>query len=250
MTRMPPSSVRVSVLLAAMCLPVAAKASGLQVEPVSVVIEDRSNVMWLSNAGDAPLQAQVRVYRWVQDAKGERLEPTDALLASPPMARIAPGGRQLVRLVSTGAGSCEDSYRLAIDEVPSAALKASGLRYVLHSSVPVFVAPRACGKITPALHWRMERDHAGANLIVANQGTMHAQLAQVSFADAQGKRTQLTAGLLGYVLPGAERKFSFPLAASALGPLAASALGGSGTLEVQVNGSHITQAMALAAPAR
>ena len=218
-----------------------AQASGLQVEPTSVTITERSEEMWLVNSGDVPLQAQVRVYRWVQDADGERLEPTEDLLASPPMAQLAPGGRRLVRLVSTGARSCEDTFRLAIDELPAPQTETAGLRYVMHYSVPVFVTPKRCEAIAPQLTWRIETQATTAHLVVNNGGAMHAQLADLTFVDANGQRTPLTPGLLGYVLAGAQMGF-------ALAPSAETFARG-GKLEALVNGTRIEQPIAPAAAA-
>ena len=219
-------------------------AAGLQVDPVSVTITGRSGTLWLSNLGDAPLQSQIRVYQWGQDEHGDALSPTDGLLASPPMAAIVTNGRQLVRLVAANPKSCEDSYRLAIDEVPPilpaptpGAGATAGLHYVLHYSVPVFVTARGCSKIRPELSWRLVPHEQGVTLIVANQGAMHAQLAGLHFVTATGAEVDLTKGLLGYVLPGQTRSFTFPIAARTLA--------GSVTLELAVNGSHVSQPLVL-----
>jgi len=223
--------------IALTCLSIGqARAAGLQVEPTSVTITERSEEIWLVNTGDAPLQAQVRVYRWVQDAEGERLEPTQDLLASPPMAQLAPDGRRLVRLVTTGAKSCEDTFRLAIDELPAPRTETAGLRYVMHYSVPVFVAPKRCEAIAPQLSWRIETQGAAARLVVNNGGTMHAQLADLTFIDGNGQRTPLTPGLLGYVLAGAQMGFALAPSAETF------ALGG--TIEALVNGTRIEQQIA------
>jgi len=228
-----------AVIAAAPC-----HAAGLQVDPVSVTITGRSGTLWLSNLGDAQLQSQIRVYRWGQDGHGDTLAPTDGLLASPPMAAIATNGRQLVRLVAANPGSCEDSYRLAIDEVPPPvpANSGSGLRYVLHYSVPVFVTARGCAGIRPELSWQLRPQGKSVTLVVANQGAMHAQLAGLRLVTATGTKIDLTPGLLGYVLPGQTRNFTFPVAPGTL----AAAL----TLELAVNGSHVTQPLVLGAAGR
>lgn len=219
-----------ALTLAAALAAAPALASGLQVEPVSVVIEGRSSVLWLVNTADTPLPTQVRVYRWSQGEQGDRLEATDALLASPPMASIAPGQRQLVRVVAANPGTCEDAYRLAINEVPTISPKGSGLRYVMQYSVPVFVTAAKCKAIRPELTWQLEAADGGVRLRVSNHGTMHAQLADLRLR-ASSHRTVLAAGLLGYVLPGAERVFTF--AASPPGLEGA-------TVEVAVNGNEIS----------
>jgi fimbrial chaperone protein len=222
-----------------------AHASGLQVDPVSVTITGRSGALFLSNLGDAPLQSQIRVYQWGQDGHADVLSPTDGLLASPPMAAIETNGRQLVRLVAANPRSCEDAYRLAIDEVPpirpAGAGPGAGLHYVLHYSVPVFVTARGCAKIRPALTWQLVPQENGPNrgvaLIVTNQGAMHAQLAGLRIVKPGGGQIDLTPGLLGYVLPGQARTFLFPIAPGTLA--------GAITLELAVNGSHVTQPLVL-----
>lgn len=228
-------------LIFVLALPGFAHASGLQVEPVSVTIDKRSNIVWLSNTADTPLRAQIRVYRWTQSTDGEELVPTDALLASPPMTNLAAGGRQLVRLIAVTPVSCEDTFRLSIDEVPSLAPTGSGLRYVLHYSVPVFVNRSGCDHIRPELAWSLARTADGIALTVANRGAMHAQLAQLRFVGPKGARVALATGLIGYVLPGKERKFILPVPAET-----SSQMAGGGTLELAVNGSDVTQPLALA----
>lgn len=234
-------------LLAGLALSQEALASGLQVNPVTVTIRERSDSIWLSNVADAPLNAQIRVYRWIQDETGDHLEPTDELIASPPQLRVDAGGRQLVRLVlasPAGAanGSCEVSYRITVNELPPARTsEARGLVYVMQYSIPVFVTPRACGEIAPALTWRLERAGDVVRLVVANTGQMHAQLSQLSFTDASGNRTELNPGLVGYVLPGAH--MSFPLTP----PPALFSDGGK--IEVTANGAKVVQALSLDAAA-
>ena len=75
-------------------------------------------------------------------------------------------------------------------------------------------------------------------LEVANSGGIHAQLANLTFIDAAGHRTELTPGLLGYVLPGAQMRW-------ALKP-AAKVFAGGGTLETLINGQSVQQNISLA----
>ncbi|WP_420382851.1 molecular chaperone [Novosphingobium sp.] len=218
-----------------------ALASGLQVDPVSVTITGRSGSLFLSNLGDTPLQSQIRVYQWAQDGRSDVLSPTDGLLASPPMAAIETNGRQLVRLVAANPKTCEDAYRLSVDEVPpitpAGTAPGAGLHYVLHYSLPVFVTARGCARIRPELGWHLVRQDKGVALIVSNQGAMHAQLAGVRLVTTTGVQIELTPGLLGYVLPGQTRTFTFPVVPDTLA--------GAITLELAVNGSHVTQPLVL-----
>jgi len=225
-----------------------AHASGLQVSPVSLSLQPTQNAdgLWLSNSGDALVRAQVRVYRWTQEGGDDRLAPSRGLVISPPMLQLDPEGKQLIRVIRAGAppasGASEDAYRIAIDELPSQDPGRKGLEFVLHYSVPVFVEPAGAPASAPELHWTLRRDGEHAVLEVANTGGTHAQLAGLAITDAAGHRTEVSAGLLGYVLPGATMRWM-------LKPPATTFAAG-GTLEGKVNGDATTQNVTLVDRAR
>lgn len=54
-----------------------AAASGLQIAPVTLTLQATQNAdgIWLSNAGENVLNAQVRVFHWRQGADGDTLSP-------------------------------------------------------------------------------------------------------------------------------------------------------------------------------
>lgn len=224
-------------------------SSGLQVAPVSLTLQPGQNAdgLWLSNTGDGPLQAQVRVYRWTQADGAEQLTPSQELVVSPPMLGIGPGERQLVRVIRIGAppagnDAVEAAYRLAIDELPVRDSGKKGVQFVLHYSVPVFVRPRDKADVAPELHWRLQREGAQAALVVSNTGTGHAQLSDLAFVDRAGHRTDIAGGLLGYVLPGATMHWTLKQPAAVFA--------GTGTLEATINGAKATQTLSLADRAR
>lgn len=230
----------VAAALAASAAP--AFAAGLQVAPVSISIPASQNAeaLWLSNTGDAVIHAQVRAYRWSQPAGKDELEPARELVVSPPMLEIKPGAKQLVRVIRTGAppsgaGAVEGAYRLAIDELPIDVQRTSGLQFVLHYSVPVFMEGGA--KVAPQLHWKLVSEGGHAALEVANSGSGHAQLADLSYTGADGKKTEINDGLLGYVLPGATMRWTLKQP-SAL-------FANTGTFEVRINAAPETQTVTL-----
>lgn len=223
-----------------------AVASGLQVTPTSLSLKASQNAdgLWLSNNGDAMAHAQVRVYHWTQTGDGDQLTPSRGLVISPPMTQIAAGAQQLIRVIRvgpppSGAAAVEDAYRLAIDELPIDTRGGAGLHFVVHYSVPIFIEPTGVAKTAPELQWRLQRDGKQATLQVSNRGNGHAQLAGLSFTDANGHRTELVPGLLGYVLPGSTMHWALkpPVAVFAAG----------GTLELMVNGQTTTENLALGA---
>lgn len=180
-------------------------ASGLQVAPTSLEFSPSgpAQALWLTNTGDHELRAQVRAFHWSQAGGHDELESTQALLASPPMLSIPPGGRQLVRVIRTGGQDApavgEQTFRLLVDELPQPGGKQTGVQYVLRYSVPVFVG--AAG--VPSLQWSTSVDHEGVELDIHNTGTAHAQISGLSLTGADGAPVELVPGLLGYVLPGA-----------------------------------------------
>src|SRR5437016_9941579 len=82
-----------------------ATASGLQVAPVSLTLQPTQNAegLWLSNADDNVVHAQVRVYHWTQEGAEDKLTPSRGLLVSPPMLQLAASERQLIRAIRVGA---------------------------------------------------------------------------------------------------------------------------------------------------
>lgn len=229
---------------------VAASASGLQISPVSLTLPATQNAegLWLSNTGGDVVHAQVRVYHWTQEGGEDKLTPSRGLVISPPMLQLAAGDRQLIRVIRLGAppsgpGAVQDAYRMVIDELPVRKTDpgaGKGFQFVLRYSVPVFIEPVGGAAAPPQLSWALRREGDKTLLEVANSGGSHAQLANLSFTDATGHRTEVTPGLLGYVLPGARMRW-------ALKP-PATVFAGGGTLETMINGQAIQQKISLADP--
>lgn len=222
-----------------------ALASGLQVSPVSLTLQANRNAggLWLSNTGDGVVHAQVRVYHWSQKDGKNQLAASRGLVISPPMLALKPGERHLIRVIRIGAppsGSqaVEDSYRLAIDELPVKGPDQKGLQFVLHYSVPIFIEPMGVKSVAPQLDWTLKQDGKHVVLTVTNQGTAHAQLAKLSFVDTSGQRTVINGGLMGYVLPGSTMHWTLKQ------PLATFVRGG--TIEARINGVEAKRDVSLA----
>lgn len=224
-----------------------AMASGLQVSPISLNLQAKQNAsgLTLSNTGDNAVHAQVRVYQWSQDEKGDHLTTSRGLLASPPMIELQPGEKQLIRIIRayappSGVGAVESSYRLSIDELPiKSAEQKSGLQFALSYSLPVFVNPVGITKTTPRLQWSysLQPDGEQMNLRVSNSGNGHAQLADLSIIDDAGDSIDLHQGLLGYVLPGATMNWTLKTLPSSMKT--------SGKFKVMINGTQTTQDVTL-----
>ena len=233
------------VILPGTCLQVF--AASLQVAPTLVELKpsEKGTAVWLSNTDpDTPVRAQVRLFRWVQQDGEERLEPTTELAISPPLVELSGGARQLVRVIRTGAPPTgfETSYRIIVDEVPTGeSAEGTGLKFLLRYSIPVFVLPVGQTPITYDLTPRLERTGDTATLVVGNRGNRHAQLADLVYIDSSGKRQELIAGLVGYVLPGQTMSWALPVSASRYND--------SGNFKVRINGEAVEQTLTLGHPA-
>ena len=196
----------------------AAAAASLQVAPIGLALtpQQQAEALWLSNSGEQTLTAQIRVFAWTQHGGVERLEPTDDIVLSPPLAEVTAGGRQMVRVVRTDPAaplpSHETAYRLIVDELPLArADGTSGVSFVMRYSIPLFVAG-TMPDATPALRAQWRQDGATLRLEVRNDGDQRAQLADLHCA---GDVAHLHAGLLGYALARSTMRWSLPATAPA-----------------------------------
>ena len=213
----------ISILLFSSSLAV---AGGLQVSPISLSLQARETAsgLTLSNAGNDMIHAQVRVYQWLQDEKGDQLNASRGLLASPPMIELKPGEKQLIRIIRAkappqGAGAVEAAYRIMVNELPiKSATQKTGLQFALSYSLPVFVQPVGVTKTSPQLQWstHLQPDGKEVKLRVSNTGNGHAQLAGLSFINTEGTNTDINPGLLGYVLPGATMNWTLKIPPSTL----------------------------------
>ncbi|VVE20791.1 MULTISPECIES: molecular chaperone [Pandoraea] len=205
---------------------VSASAATLQISPVNVEFAAKQNAagLTLSNPGDMPVYGQIRIYTWTQEDGEDKLTPTDALAASPPILRIDGGGSQIVRLVrmTNAPPAVEQSYRMLVDELPEPGQPAqSGISIRMRYSIPVFVVP-ATATQKPDLHFTFRRIGGEWQLEAENRGGSRAQIGATRFIDAAGKAVPVTNGLLGYALAGQRRLFkvTWPAGKPPASPLA------------------------------
>ena len=182
-------------------------AGAFSVSPVRVFLEprDRAAALTLVNGADAEVVLQADVMRWSQDADGQdRLEPSDDLLISPPILKLPPRSRQVVRLARLVAPDLQrqQTYRLLLREVPDlrpTPEQVARLPITLVLSIPVFLgAPAAQADVQCELHASQPPQVA-----CRNQGRAHAQVRELSLL--QGGRTLARFDGAVYLLPGSQR---------------------------------------------
>lgn len=160
------------------------------------------------NDGDRAINVQVRVFRWKQVGGEDVYEPTRDVVASPPITKIEPRGENLIRIVRTAEHTImeEESYRLFVDELPDASHRRSGtVTLVVRHSIPVFFGP---SELTPANpSWSVARVQGGYEVSVRNSGGQRFRIADLVLSQ-DGRVLANRDGLLGYVLDGAEMRWT------------------------------------------
>lgn len=212
---------RLVVALAALALPVPALAASVVIWPIDPRIEagERATALWLENSGTDPITLQVRSFLWSQDGGEDRLTDQDEIVASPPMVEIAPGARQLVRVIrrTVHSSARERSFRLFVDEVPTAspdlAAGATGARLTVQMrySIPLFTYAPASPVATPAdpLVTRVRSVNGVRTIEITNMGATHVRLTDLR-AGGSADGAMLRQGLMGYVLAGATMRWPLP----------------------------------------
>lgn len=182
-------------------------AGGFQVQPVRLDLAagQGNAVLTISNPSREPLLIQAEAFAWRQDAGGDVLEPTVALLLNPPIFEIAPGNSQLVRVglrPGRSMATREASYHIWLSQLPgSEPDPAQGVRMLFRVSLPLFVTPS--GPAQARADWVLE----AGRLTVRNPGTRHLQVRSVRLTRTDGASVSLP---MRYALAGAVAGWPLP----------------------------------------
>lgn len=213
-----------------------AQGTSLQISPVQInlALAQQATTLTLRNESGEAMYGQVRVFAWSQRDGEDVLEPTQEIVATPPLIQVAPGTTQVVRLLRTGGqDKGERSYRLIIDEIAKPLPEpVSGVQVRLRYSVPVFVGS-GMGKPQDELRWMVAQRGKDWVLRVANGGPHRAQISAVKLT-VDGKTHTLGEGLLGYALSGSEREWVLPFSLPGRSPITVRAVVNSQALEATV----------------
>lgn len=181
----------------------ALQAATLQIEPVMIEVAapGAASTVSLRNDGAAPINVQIRVFRWSQVDGKENLDPTEDVVASPPAVTLAPNGNYLVRIVRVTKRpiSGEESYRVLIDQLPAPNQKrTSAVNLLVRYSIPVFFG--ASDRGDPAVAWSVAVSGNKLKVTARNNGARRLRIASLNIRNANGKTVSFNKGLVGYVL--------------------------------------------------
>ncbi|MHB1271553.1 MAG: fimbrial biogenesis chaperone [Rhodanobacter sp.] len=192
-------------------LPRAAPAGSLSVSPTTIEMPARGGVavLYVVNHGAQPIMAQVEGFDWRQDNGRDRLDASQALQVSPPMARLGPGQTQAVRVLiePVQANTGERTFRLLISELPDPSSDDGGKVHIfLQFSVPVFAGGPPSAKTQ--LSWDAILHKGDLRLTVRNDGRSRAKLTDLKLVTPSGKRMEIAPHSLTYILAGADKTWT------------------------------------------
>ena len=182
-------------------------AQSLAVVPVNIFLGPQQNAttLTIANRGDRQTAIQIRPYAWSQTEGDDRLEPTQALAISPPMATIPPGATQLVRLIlRQSPADREATYRILIDQLPPSA-EAGIVQVVFRLSIPIFAEPKVRALAHVAFH--VERKDGDVYLVATNNGLRHEAIRDIELSASNGSELKTNSKASPYVLSGATRRW-------------------------------------------
>ena len=181
------------------------------VSPVRIYMapQDRATAITLTNEGDEELVMQADVFLWKQKPGGEEdLTLSEDLFLSPPIIKLAPKAKQVVRLamVRPPKTGPQLTYRMIIREIPEAKAPDKNLQVqiALAFSLPVFITPPGA-KADMSCKWERAATDA-LNVTCENAGNAYVHPREFVLASASGEKlASRDAG--GYILPGIKRSF-------------------------------------------
>ena len=194
----------ISALLFSALANVAFAAGSLQVSPIGLDLQQQSSVLHLSNPGDEVVKAQVRIFKWQQINGKEMLVATRDVVASPPQMALAPGAKNVVRVVRLSKQPIvgEETYRILVDQLPKPVnKKGANISFLMRYSIPVFFnSPDAqVGQIS----WNGQIKNGNLIITASNNGDRRVKLSALKITGPSGQVNKSSQGLAGYVLGGA-----------------------------------------------
>lgn len=211
------------VLLAAAASALPVHAAQFTITPVRIFMNqrDRAVAVTIVNESDEPVVMQADLYTWKQKPDGsDDLQLTEDLILTPPILKLAPKARQVVRLarLSPPPGGVQQTYRMIVREIPEARPgQQLQLQVALAFSLPVFITPPGAKR---DLRCGVERGTPDTvRAVCSNNGTAYTQIRELELTGAGGaKLAARDQG--GYILPSIQRTFDL----KAAGPIPAGAV--------------------------
>ncbi|MGA2888070.1 MAG: molecular chaperone [Terracidiphilus sp.] len=215
-----------------------AGAQSLSVVPVNILFSpgQKATSLTVTNQATSETAIQIRAYAWSQKGDDDPLTATDAVIVSPPLAKIAPGATQVIRIILRALPEDrEASYRILIDQIPPPG-EPGIVHIALRLSIPIFAKPSV--RAFADVQFHLERDSGQIYLVALNAGNLHEKIRDIVLTTSDGRKLNSDSGTSPYVLSGATRRWhiaaqdSVPLQSE---PLQLTAHSDTGSIDEQVS---------------
>ena len=141
----------------------------------------KATSLTVTNQGKSETAIQIRAFAWSQQDGRTSLTATDEVVASPPLATIAPGATQVVRLIlRQSPQKREATYRILLDQIPPPA-EPGVVHIVLRMSIPIFAQPAIRSFADVQFH--LERNAGQLYLVGYNAGNLHESIRDIVLYD-------------------------------------------------------------------
>ncbi len=194
-----------------------ASAQALSVLPVNIFFSpgQKASSLIVTNAGTTETAIQIRAFAWAQTDGTDQLTDTDAVVLSPPIATIAPGASQVIRLILRQLPQGrEATYRILVDQIPPPA-EPGIVHMVLRMSIPIFAEPST--RAVPHVQFHLEVDSGKLVLVGINVGLSHEVIHDIVLTAGDGRKLKEESGATPYILAGVTRRW--PIVAQGALPL-------------------------------
>ena len=196
-----------------LCQAPPAGAASFTVNPVQVFLSasTRSALITVKNETDQPLRFQLNAVAWSQSPDGQmQTASTQDVVVFPPLLTLQPKEERKVRVgVTVAPGTVEKTYRLFVEELPSATPDdvVNGVRMLTKMGIPIFLEPAK--PAARALLRELSAKAGRFSFRLENQGTMHfvPQLVRVTGLDGAGLALFEQKPNAWYILAGGVRVF-------------------------------------------
>jgi fimbrial chaperone protein len=185
----------------------AASGQSLSVVPVNIFFSpgQKATSLTVTNQGTSETAVQIRAYDWNQKDGEDQLTASKDVVLSPPLARIAPGATQVVRLILRQTPeSREATYRILIDQIPPPA-EPGVVHMVLRLSIPIFARPTI--RAFPDAQFHLERAAGQLYLVALNAGILHEAIRDIVLTTQDGRKLKPEPGASPYILAGSTRRW-------------------------------------------
>jgi fimbrial chaperone protein len=195
------------LLAAALCVAASpAAASTLRVDPIKVEISADRKIASIRVENEENVPVAVRSYclAWSQPGGEDKYEESDALIVSPPVATIAPGATQVIRVGLRPGTPSRGAYRLIVEEIPPAET-GGGIHVALRLSLPLYVS--LASREPSRLRWRsFQRPDHSLVVEAANPTDGYVRAEAADIAAATGLKPSSIPGF-AVILPNSKRQW-------------------------------------------